>query len=452
MNDLCYPSDNGSFIWWGKADLGLCLQNVALVSATSLMFAMASGFYCTWMRTSLQRRRRSTVLIVRIIISVALALNSLTGLIITLFQNSEQRPNSTILSASLLILAWLTHSLCVFVFTSSIAYWGHGPYLLNILWFLTGISSCFQFRTYLRRHSHPGYYESYEQVYFHNWYEVCVYINFSLQCLYGVTLLIPVRKVESHHDIKLPHSSQQEGQELRRNLLMSDSFLLVSEEFGSYGTISFNNNAAATTTLREAQEDGANLLSRLLFYWVYPLMIKGSMGRLEKPEDLPPLPRSLNTEKIRNRFHKILFGTVRDASSSNPSVKMTAPATQEGSYQVYSEKSSIQDSSSHKQQDDDDDRYSLYSNISVLQTSGTGQPTTLFRALNKAFGLHYYPLGILKLLNDLLGFAGPLLLHALVSYMENNNVSYFCPDKIVFTVLILRSQPLMGIIMLPAYS
>ena len=453
MNDLCYSTDNGSFVWWGKADLGLCLQNVALVSATSLMFAMASGFYCTWMRTSLQKRRRSTVLMVRAIISIALALNSLTGLIITLFQDSEHRPNSTILSASLLMFAWLTHALCVFIFTSSIAYWGHGPYLLNILWFLTGISSCFQFRTYLRRHGHPDYYESYEQVYFQNWYEVCVYINFSLQCLYGITLLIPVRKVESHRDIKLPHSFQQEGQEMRRNLLTSDSVSLVSEEFSSYGAISFNNNAAATSTLREAQEDGANLLSRLLFYWVNPLMIKGSVGRLQKPEDLPPLPRSLNTEKIRNRFHKILFGTVRDTSPPNPSAKMTVPATQEGSYQVYSEKSSIQDStSSHKQQDDDDDRYSLYSNISVLQTSGNGQPTTLFRALNKAFGLHYYPLGILKLLNDLLGFAGPLLLHALVSYMENNNVSYFCPGKIIFTVLIFRSRPLMGIIMLPAYS
>ena len=440
MNDLCYSSDNGPFIWWGKADLGLCLQNVALVSATSLMFAMASGFYCTWMRTSLRRRRPSIVLIIRMIISLALALNSLTELIITLFQDSEQRLNSTILSASLLTLSWLTHTLCVFVLTSSIAYWGHGPYLLNILWFLTGISSCFQFRTYLRWHGHPGYYKPYEQVYFHTWYEACVYINFSLQCLYGLTLLVPVQKVNSYDDVKLPHISQQEGQEMRRNLLTSDSFSLVTEEFGSYGAIALNNNPTTTSTLREAQEDGANILSQLFFYWVNPLMVKGSVGRLQKPEDLPLLPKSLNTEKIRNRFHNILFGTVRDSSPSNPSVKMMASASQEGSYHVYSEKSNIQDSTSSHKQQDDDDRYSLYSNISVLQSSGTGQPTTLFRALNKAFGLHYYPLGILKLLNDLLGFAGPLLLHALVSYMENNNVSYFCPSKIIFTCLILGAD------------
>ncbi len=422
-NDLCYSSskDNGTFIWWGRADFGLCLQNVALISITSLLFAMASGFYCMWMRTSLQRRRRSTVLLVRMIISIALALNSLTELIISLFQPFKQIPNSVILSGSLLILAWLVHALCVFVFSSSVAYYGHGPYLINTLWFLTGISSCFQFRTYLRHHSHPGYYEYHEHIYFHVWYEVCVYINFSLQCLYGLTLLIPVTKVEGYRDLKLPQSSDREGQELRRNLITSDSFSIVSEEFSSYGAISLDNSDVTLAPLKEAQEDRANILSRLFFYWVNPLMIKGSRGRLQKPEDLPPLPKSLNTEKIRNKFHKILFGTAREISPPNPSVKMTVSMTKENSYQVYSEKSSIQDNT-HKQQYDEDDKCSLYSNMSALQVNSNGQPTTLFLALNKAFGLHYYSLGIVKLLNDLLGFAGPLLLHALVSYMENNNV------------------------------
>ena len=429
-------------MWWGKADFGLCLQNVALVSITSLLFAMASGFYCMWMRTSLQRRRRSTVLLVRMIICIALALNSLTELIISLFQSPRQTPNSAILSGSLLILAWLVHALCVFVFSSSIAYYGHGPYLINTLWFLTGISSCFQFRTYLRHHSHPGYYEYHEHIYFHIWYEVCVYVNFSLQCLYGLTLLIPVTKVEGYRDIKLPHSSDQEGQELRRNLITSDSFSIVSEEISSYGAISLDNSDVNLAPLKEAQEDRANILSRLFFYWVNPLMIKGSRGRLQRPEDLPPLPKSLNTEKIRNKFHKILFGTAREISPANPSVKMTVSTTKENSYQVYSEKSSIQDNT-HTHQYDEDDKCSLYSNMSALQANSSGRPTTLFLALNKAFGLHYYSLGIVKLLNDLLGFAGPLLLHALVSYMENNNVSLFLLQKLIFVVLVFRSRSLM---------
>ena len=47
----------------------------------------------------------------------------------------------------------------------------------------------------------------------------------------------------------------------------------------------------------------------------------------------------------------------------------------------------------------------------------------LFWALNRAFGLHYYPLGLLKFTTDMLGFAGPLLLYQLVSFIENKKVS-----------------------------
>ena len=41
--------------------------------------------------------------------------------------------------------------------------------------------------------------------------------------------------------------------------------------------------------------------------------------------------------------------------------------------------------------------------------------------MNKTFGLEYYSLGILKLLADLSGFAGPVLLNLLVSYIENKS-------------------------------
>ena len=35
---------------------------------------------------------------------------------------------------------------------------------------------------------------------------------------------------------------------------------------------------------------------------------------------------------------------------------------------------------------------------------------SLFWSLNRTFGLHFYPLEVLKLVADMLGFAGPLLL------------------------------------------
>ena len=45
------------------------------------------------------------------------------------------------------------------------------------------------------------------------------------------------------------------------------------------------------------------------------------------------------------------------------------------------------------------------------------QPS-LLKALYKAYGLPYLLLGIIKLINDILSFAGPLLLNVLIRYLE----------------------------------
>ena len=45
------------------------------------------------------------------------------------------------------------------------------------------------------------------------------------------------------------------------------------------------------------------------------------------------------------------------------------------------------------------------------------QPS-LLKALYKAYGLQYLLLGVIKLGNDILNFAGPLLLNALIRYLE----------------------------------
>lgn len=45
------------------------------------------------------------------------------------------------------------------------------------------------------------------------------------------------------------------------------------------------------------------------------------------------------------------------------------------------------------------------------------QPS-LLKALYRAYGFPYLLLGIIKLINDILGFAGPLLLNVLIRYLE----------------------------------
>lgn len=56
-------------------------------------------------------------------------------------------------------------------------------------------------------------------------------------------------------------------------------------------------------------QDEAPCLSRLLFYWVNPLIDKGLMGMLKKVDDLFDLPESLSITNITDRFHNTLEGT-----------------------------------------------------------------------------------------------------------------------------------------------
>ncbi|XP_067942774.1 ATP-binding cassette sub-family C member 10-like [Watersipora subatra] len=111
-------------------------------------------------------------------------------------------------------------------------------------------------------------------------------------------------------------------------------------------------------------EEG-NIFSQLIFWWVQPLMKRGKIGLIETAEDVFKLPDSLNTVSLADKF---------------------------------------------------------YSNLTAAQDDRerTGKPKrTLMAALHRSFGGQYYALGVLKLLADALGFAGPLLLNALITYMED---------------------------------
>ena len=184
---------------------------------------------------------------------------------------------------------------------------------------------------------------------------------------------------------------------------------------------------------RETSEDRANFLSRLSFWWVEPLMKMGAMGMLQRPDDLPQLPRSLQTDGIRKRFRAtILKGQKRHLTHRRAHYSLSRPST-----------TSRMEIDSELDEDSGTWEDSLRANLSspdiqarctpvddATATSEAARSTerkeykvSLFWALNRTFGARYYPLGLLKLLADMMNFAGPLLLHQLVSFMENRQAS-----------------------------
>ncbi|KAL0039364.1 hypothetical protein WJX79_004967 [Trebouxia sp. C0005] len=111
-----------------------------------------------------------------------------------------------------------------------------------------------------------------------------------------------------------------------------------------------------------------NWASWLVFYWVNPLMARGSKRQLQT-SDLFQLPKALLPSTCSDR----LWGIWADEQQAKTLL------TAERGHMV--------------------------------------QPS-LLKALFKAYGLPYLFLGIIKLVNDILNFAGPLLLNVLIRYLE----------------------------------
>ncbi|TKY48012.1 ABC transporter C family member 13 [Spatholobus suberectus] len=57
------------------------------------------------------------------------------------------------------------------------------------------------------------------------------------------------------------------------------------------------------------------------------------------------------------------------------------------------------------------------------QLSNNGSNPSLFRALCSAYGWPYLRLGLLKVINDCIGFAGPLLLNKLIQFLQQGSVN-----------------------------
>lgn len=126
-----------------------------------------------------------------------------------------------------------------------------------------------------------------------------------------------------------------------------------------------------------AQEDSTPC-SNLLFYWVNPLMDKGVAGKLNNADDLFDLPLPLTSATINQKIQVALSRPV--------------PVIQEE-----------------------------LTSIAEPQPPPRHKPISLFRALHKCFGFQFYGIGILKLIGDCAGFVGPMLLHGLVTFIEDKN-------------------------------
>ncbi|XP_077869738.1 LOW QUALITY PROTEIN: ATP-binding cassette sub-family C member 10-like, partial [Saccoglossus kowalevskii] len=359
---------------WSENDFGQCFSDLAFIVASHILFAVCSSFqlgtHQVTYRQSVYNTNRTyfKIVIIRLVISIFLAALSAIEIIVLSLQKVHLEIIDYTTNA-VVFIAWLLHAGALWKLRLLPVNRGRGPITLIVTWILTLFAICIQLRSAILNLT--GELHNLQTV------EIIVIIIVGcLQCLYLISLVPPFT---APIDLSL-YSSINDTDGAREPLLASSGQQLLG-----------------------IAEDNANCFSKLAFWWVNPLMLKGSKGCLNSTEDLFLLPRKLQTEYVSAMFVKawkkpiIVSGEVE---GSIQEVKNTSVSDESEGVFIPSVEFSHTDS----------------------KTKNTNmKSTTLLMGMHNMLGCRYYSLGLLKLFSDGLNFAGPLLLHALVSYMENRD-------------------------------
>jgi hypothetical protein len=141
-----------------------------------------------------------------------------------------------------------------------------------------------------------------------------------------------------------------------------------------------------------SEEDKANYISYITLGWLQNVMSKGYKRQLNTIDDLSQLPYDLNINTICKRFMAKYTNdhNIEDNPIINPDVLVQTQSEGQDDVQI-------------------EFRPSNQERVSKR---------TLVNALIRCFGYQFMMLGLIKLFNDSLNFAGPLLLNRLVEYIE----------------------------------
>ena len=445
LPNFTLPS-NDTLTVWSNGDFGVCFEQLVFVTALNVLFCVASAAYAGAKSTAIQRRSLPLVLVLRLVITLTIALCPLVEFIAA-FWLAKKRPYIVLLAEMVVMITWCVHAWSIRTLGRSIHHRGRGPVTLHSVWFLAFIGTVIKLRTVIRWKLHPLRYQLSEagvidEGYFSLLMQISTYIHVSLQFLYAVTLLFSVSQITGDNVVfpkkmrrtKLLNSVSEE----EKPLITTDWKPATSSSARKYGTFAHDPRGKIVETedvdftKLETSEDCANVFSLLSFWWVQPLMRRGALGLLQKPEDLLQLPASLKTTKVRGRFRDILMRSQGSSESHCDRGVLGSGDPSSNVYESFSEDSkgspaaegsqcAPSPSSKTRPRQPTDGKQAAAAAAAAATATG-GKVVSLFWSLNQAFGWHYYPLGLLKLSSDLVGFSGPLLLHALVSFMENKTV------------------------------
>ncbi|XP_013401317.1 multidrug resistance-associated protein 7 [Lingula anatina] len=374
-----FCGQNESFQMWNGYSFGQCFVQVAFVAPTHAIFMILSAYYFAVLslrytnviENSSASPCKIWTCFIRYALCVLFIITWIVKLCFMISLKSNFPYNGLVFLAVCVIalLTWMLHCMMTWKLKRNPFYGSRGPLLIFLAYVLLLLSCAMQVYSivdvHLRKPSAL------------NVVEIITCLQGGLHILFLFSL-IPNGKVLQQGEFSI-----QNGR-IERNRLLSDSGIR------GYGAVSRPSNDLGVA------EDTANCLSKLSFWWVQPLMLKGTKGQLSYSSDLFLLPKRLGTDSIEYKFN-CNFRELEEVEDFTADFENCVPDV------------NFSDISNNVP----------CNNVRMHNSRKNRGEVTLLKALHKTFGTEYYLLGILKLMSDAIGFAGPLLLNLLVSFMEN---------------------------------
>ncbi|XP_052235250.1 ATP-binding cassette sub-family C member 10-like isoform X9 [Dreissena polymorpha] len=390
-HQFCGHGEN--FSTWKNGDFSHCFEQIVVVCPSYIILAITSSFYIASSQSSFRGVYKYLSLpwyvIIRLVLTILLTFTAVFIPIGTKYLNKFEVSYSDIVTTCTVSFSWLLH--CFYVYRLKYLDWSswRGAKPMIVMMILPCVSTAAQLHTnILQRLNKSPLQNSVE--------EYSVYVSTFLLLCYFLTL-VPgsERVIVEENDVY--YRAINESFEARSPLL--------SQPGTNYRSISQTREAT------KVAEENVNCLSWLTFHWVQHILAKGARRSLQGASDVFMLPVRLSTGLLFMKFTTILTGKCDRKLSNklNPSLSSNISLSSNSVSTV----PDVAFSRQHAPR-----TVPLEHGESKIEHGES--KITLFKALNKAFGWEYYPLGILKFLADILGVLGPILLNRLVTYMESN--------------------------------
>ncbi|CAH0561097.1 unnamed protein product [Brassicogethes aeneus] len=359
---MCGP-DNFQ-IWSTRThDLGLCFTQLCLeIPVLSLLAIISSYYYGKYIDFVSRGRLQLRAIKVRSFIVLMLAFLPLLQVYIDLNTNEQNITQVSYFLSAVQGICWFTHFLFQLGLRKRLGLSCRGPMPVCFLWSFLLVLSAISLRSHYLLYKllpNPEFKLSLSFGF--------SFVYFVLQVFYAITL-IPSSGGTSF--VTFPEGNNQADE---NTPLLHNAYVRFNEDDQSY--------------LGVAMED-ANWFSKLLFYWVNPLMDKGFHLKLTNADDLFDLPLSLNSSYLSAKVNKHLGGQKDERTI------LTSQDAEGGS--------------------------STSSDVTIVRPSSR-RNVSLLRALHRSFGVQFYAVGVLKLAADCTAFAGPILLNKLVGFIEDKS-------------------------------